>query len=140
MNKYENFCKALSNLQIIRDIDEPYGILTMAGGVGLFEICFEQAWKAMRDILADHGYDAAQSGSPKQILKLAYSAGMVQDETKWLAMLASRNEVSHSYNEEVALELVRAAKADYIGMFEELKEELEDRWLSPRIVRVESGS
>ncbi len=112
MKKFENFCKALNNLQIIRDTEEPYDILTMTGGMALFEICFEQAWKTMKDILADQGYSAAQTGSPKQILKLAYSAGMVQ------------NEVSHSYNEEIALGLVRAVKADYIGMFEELKAEL----------------
>ena len=129
MRKFENFCKALNNLQIIRDTEEPYDILTMTGGVALCEICFEQAWKTMKEILADQGYSAAQNGSPKQILKLAYSAGMVQDEEKWLAMLASRNEVSHSYNEEIALGLLRAVKADYIGMFEELKAELEEKWL-----------
>lgn len=129
MKKFENFCKALSNLQIIRDAKEPYDILTMTGGVALFEICFEQAWKAMKDILTDQGYNAAQTGSPKQILKLAYSAGIVQDEEKWLAMLASQNEVSHSYNEEIALGLIRTVKADYIGMFEKLKAELEEKWL-----------
>lgn len=129
MKKFENFCKALNNLQIIRDTGEPYDILTMAGGIALFEICFEQAWKAMKDILTDQGYSAAQTGSPRQILKLAYSAGMVQDEEKWLAMLASRNEAAHSYNEEIALGLMRAVKADYVGMFEELKAELEEKWL-----------
>ncbi|MCM1106875.1 MAG: HI0074 family nucleotidyltransferase substrate-binding subunit [Blautia sp.] len=129
MKKFENFCKALHNLQIIREAEEPYDILTMTGGVALFDICFEQAWKAMKEILADQGYSAAQTGSPKQILKLAYSAGMVQDEEKWLAMLASRNEVSHSYNEEIALGLMRTVRADYIEMFEELKAELEEKWL-----------
>lgn len=83
----------------------------------------------MKDILTDQGYSAAQTGSPKQILKLAYSAGMVQDEDRWLAMLASRNEVSYSYNEIIALSLLRSVKADYIGMFEELKSELEENWL-----------
>lgn len=129
MKKFENFCKALNNLQMIRNTEEPYDILTMAGGVALFEICFEQAWKAMKDILTDQGYSAAQTGSPKQILKLAYSVGMVRDEDKWLAMLASRNEVSHSYNEIIALGLMRTVKSDYIGMFEELKAELEENWL-----------
>ena len=129
MKKFENFCKALNNLQIIRDAEEPYDILTMTDGVALFEICFEQAWKAMKVILTDQGYSAAPTGSPKQILKLAYSAGMVQDEEKWLAMLASRKEVSRSYNEEIALGLIRTVKADYIGMFEVLKAELEEKWL-----------
>lgn len=129
MKKFENFCKALNNLQIVRNVEEPYDILTMTGGVALFEICFEQAWKSMKDILTDEGYSSAQTGSPKQILKLAYSVGMVQNEDKWLSMLASRNEVSHSYNEIIALGLMRAIKADYIGMFEELKAELEKKWL-----------
>lgn len=129
MKKFENFCKALNNLQMIRNTEEPYDILTMAGGVALFEICFEQAWKAMKDILTDQGYSAAQTGSPKQILKPAYSVDMVRDEDKWLAMLASRNEVSHSYNEIIALGLMRTVKSDYIGMFEELKAELEENWL-----------
>ena len=129
MRKFENFCKALNNLQVIRDTEEPYDILTMTGGAALFEICFEQAWKTMKEILADQGYSEAQTGSPKQILKLAYSAGMVRDEEKWLAMLASRNEVPHSYNEEIALGLVRAVKADYIETFEALKAELEEKWL-----------
>lgn len=129
MKKFENFCKALNNLQIIRNVGEPYDILTMTGGVALFEICFEQAWKAMKDILTDQGYSAAQTGSPKQILKLAYSVGMVQDEDKWLAMLVSRNEVSHSYNEIIALSLMQAIKTDYIEMFEALKAELEENWL-----------
>lgn len=87
MKKFENFCKALNNLQVIQDVEEPYDILTMTGGVALFEICFEQAWNAMKDILTDQGYSAVQTGPPKQILKLAYSAGTVQDEEKWLAML-----------------------------------------------------
>ncbi|MCM1128495.1 MAG: nucleotidyltransferase substrate binding protein [Alistipes senegalensis] len=129
MKKFENFCRALNNLQIIRDTKEPYDILTIAGGVALFGICFEQAWKAMKAILADQGYSAAQTCSPKQILKLAYSAKIVQDEDKWLAILASRNEISHSYNEEIALGLMRTVKADYIGMFEALKTELEKNWL-----------
>lgn len=129
MKKFENFCKTLTNLQVVRDIEEPYDVLTIAGSVALFRICFEQAWKAMSSILADHGYSAARTGSPKQILKLAYRAEILQDEEKWLAMLASRNEVPYSYNEEIALELMQAAKADYIGMFEVLKAELEDKWL-----------
>ena len=35
----------------------------------------------------------------------------------------------NSYNEEIALVLMRAVKAVYIGMFEELKAELEEKWL-----------
>ena len=79
--------------------------------------------------MQEHGYSEGQTGSPKQILKLAYSAGMIQDEEKWLAMLVSRNDVTHSYNEEIALALVRRVQADYIDLLDGLKTELESRWI-----------
>lgn len=129
MKKFENFCKALNNLKVIESTEEPYDILTLTGGIALFVICFEQAWKAMKEILTSHGYGESQSGSPKLILKLAYDAGMLQNEETWLAMLASRNEISHTYNEKVALSMMRAIKTNYIGTFEQLKTNLEERWL-----------
>ncbi|MCI9543256.1 MAG: hypothetical protein HFE93_03545 [Acutalibacter muris] len=54
---------------------------------------------------------------------------MIQDEEKWFAMLVSRNDVAHSYNEEVALALVKRVKDDYIDLLDALKAELEARWL-----------
>ena len=68
--------------------------------------------------MQEHGYGEGQTGSPKQILKLAYSAGMIQDEEKWLAMLVSRNDVTRSYNEEIALALVRRVKEEYIDFLD----------------------
>ena len=129
MKKYDNFCKALENLRVVQKITEPYDVLTLTGSVALFEICFEQAWKAMKEILADQGYSESATGSPKQILKLAYSAGMIKDEDKWLAMLASRNDATHSYNEEVALGLIRAIKAEYVSLLDALKAELVSNWI-----------
>ena len=129
MRKFENFCKALDNLRLVRSLNEPYDVLTLTGSAALFEKCFEQAWKAMKEILQEHGYGEGQTGSPKQILKLAYSAGMIQDEKKWLAMLVSRNDVTHSYNEEIALALVKRVKEEYIDLLDVLRVELEARWL-----------
>ena len=44
-------------------------------------------------------------------------------------MLASRNDATHSYNEEVALSLIRAIKADYITLLDTLETELRENWL-----------
>ena len=129
MKKYDNFCKALENLRVVQKITEPYDVLTLTGSVALFEICFEQAWKAMKEILSDQGFSESTTGSPKQILKLAYSTGMIYDEDKWLAMLASRNDATHSYNEEVALGLIRAIKDEYVSLLDTLKAELESNWI-----------
>lgn len=54
---------------------------------------------------------------------------MIQDEEKWLAMLVSRNDVSHSYNEEIARALIERVKADYMDLLEELQKEIASHWL-----------
>lgn len=60
MKKYENFCRALNNLKDIYDYQEPYGNVELTGLVGLFEVCFEQSWKAMKELLEWNGYDDAK--------------------------------------------------------------------------------
>lgn len=129
MKKYENFTAALANMKEIYDYKPPYNHVVLTGLVGLFEICFEQSWKMMKEVLTEQGFAEAQTGSPKQILKLAYSAGMITDEALWLEALQARNNVAHSYNELIALEIVRGAKERYYDMFCTLKAEIEKNWL-----------
>ena len=63
------------------------------------------------------------------IIKLAYKAGMIQDEKGWLELLDRRNEVSHSYNEEVAAAIIEKTKETYLLLFEILEKEIKDKWL-----------
>lgn len=48
MKKYDNFCSAFHNLKDIYEYEKPYGNVEMTGLVGLYEVCFEQSWKAMK--------------------------------------------------------------------------------------------
>lgn len=129
MKKYENFCNALQNLKDIYDYEEPYGNVELTGLVGLFEVCFEQSWKAMKEILESNGYDSAQTGSPRHIIKTAYQAGMIEDESSWLDSLVSRNNVAHAYNKDVALDIIHATRETYYNMFLALKEKIEQNWM-----------
>lgn len=129
MKKYDNFKAALKNLKVIYSYHEPYGTVEITGIVGLYEICFEQAWKAMKEILETNGYAEGATGSPKTILKTAYRAGMIQDEELWLNALVSRNNVAHAYNEAIALDIVRQTKNQYYDMFIRLEQTIEKDWL-----------
>ena len=129
MKKYENFCAALSNMKEIYNYKEPYDNVILTGLVGLYELCFEQSWKMMKELLENHGYEEGATGSPKIILKTAFSAGMIKDEELWLRALQERNNVMHSYNQRIALEIVARAKADLYDMFCALKKEIEENWL-----------
>ena len=127
MKKYENFCRALENLQDIYQYDEPYNNVILSGLVALYEICFEQAWKAMKEIMISEGIRDTETGSPKMIIKSAYETGIITDESLWLAALISRNNVAHSYNQAIALDIVRATKERYVKMFMELQNALRER-------------
>ena len=129
MKKYENFCASLVNMKEIYNYKEPYDNVVLTGLVGLYEICFEQSWKMMKEILEQHGFAEGATGSPKIILKTAYKAGMIKDEDLWLRALQARNNVTHSYNQKIALGIVAEAKADYYDMFTKLKTEIESNWI-----------
>lgn len=117
MKKYENFCKALENLQDVFLYEPPYNSLVVVGSIKLYEICFELAWKAMKEILTNQGFEDCRSGSPKQVVKVAYKAGLVTDEEVWLSALSAKNNVSHAYNEAVALDIIDKTKNVYCSMF-----------------------
>lgn len=129
MKKFDNFVCALENLSEIYDYNEPYGNVILTGLVGLYEVCFEQSWKAMKEILEENGFEESRTGSPKLILKTAFQAGMIKDEDLWLAALVSRNNVTHAYNKAIAMDIVKDTKEKYYKMFQELKDEIEKKWL-----------
>ena len=129
MKKVENFFRALDNLQEIYEYDPPTGNVVITGLVGLYEICFEQAWKAMKELLEESGFAERKTGSPKMVIKAAYSAGMIQDEEIWLRALTDRNNVAHSYNVEIAMAIIQHTKDDYVPAFEDLKKTVETEWL-----------
>lgn len=129
MRKYDNFCKALSNLQEGLKLDEPYTVVEQTGIVGLFEICFEQSWKLMKAVLEEHGRFEEKIGSPRAIIKIAFQCDMIKDEEKWLELLESRNILAHTYSDEDALQVIRKLKTDYAGAFLALKSEIDDNWL-----------
>lgn len=83
----------------------------------------------MKEILTIHGYEEGATGSPKIILKTAYVAGMIKDEKLWLEALQERNNVTHSYNHEIAKEIAALAKNKFYDMFCKLQKEIEKNWI-----------
>lgn len=87
MKKYENFSRALINLKDVFEYEEPFSNVVLTGLVALYEICFEQSWKAMKEMLETNGVSESRTGSPRQILKAAYQTGLIDDEDMWLRAL-----------------------------------------------------
>ena len=130
MKKYENFCKALANLQIGLKREEPYDVVDVVGIVGLFVICFEQTWKLMKEALERDGRHEVRTGSPRSIIKLAYQSDMINDQEIWLDILDARNLLSPTYSKETGLETIQRLKSEFIGAFVELKKEIDEHWIN----------
>lgn len=130
MKKYENFCRAYTNLKNEIVKEPPYDVLSLTGLVALYQIAFEQSWKMMKEILENHGYNEAVTGSPRGVIKTAYAAHMINDEGAWLKAMVARNNVAHSYNEDIALGIIKEAKEIYVEMLGDLKTEIEKNWLN----------
>ena len=124
MRKFENFCKALKNLELAAQ-QESYSTLEETGFVAMFEICFEQSWKLLKEILHREGVDESKTGSPRQILKSAYGAGILTDEKIWLEILENRNILSHVYDADKVTDIIYKIKQNYLPSFRKLKSTLE---------------
>ena len=129
MKKYEIFCKALDNMKIGTQLEPPYAIVEQTGIVGLFEICFEQSWKLMKELLELHGRHEAASDSPRQIIKIAYQSGMIADEDARLEILEILNLLAHTYIDEQTLDSIKTIKVTFVSVFEKLKSEIDANWL-----------
>ena len=83
----------------------------------------------MKEILEQQGFAEERTGSPKIVLKTAFAAGMIGDEELWMQALVARNNVAHSYNKEIALDIINQTKNRFYKMFETLKQEIDIKWL-----------
>ncbi|SHN23523.1 HI0074 family nucleotidyltransferase substrate-binding subunit [Gracilibacillus kekensis] len=77
--------------------------LIVDGTIQRFEFTIELYWKTLKRLLQVEGIVVK---TPKETLKEAYQVGWLENEKAWLQMLRDRNETFHTYNEELALQIV----------------------------------
>ncbi len=114
--------KALNSLHAIlkKPLDEDRS--TVDATIQRFEYTIELYWKLLKKIIASQGQEVQ---FPKEILRVAYSGKLIEDESLWLSMLFDRNQTSHTYDEELADKIYNHIQQYYPVMqktFEQLKQ------------------
>ena len=72
MKKFDNFSKCLNVLKKA-DFKQAFeNEIYRIGVIGQFNLTFELSWKALQEVLRNHGVDGADVGSPREILQIAY--------------------------------------------------------------------
>ncbi len=123
MKKFDNFS---SNLDVLlradkEDLDNEFII---SGIIDKFFVQFELSWKVLKELLRYEGKAVAATGSPRAIIKAAFSVYNFLDETVWISMLKDRNDMTHIYSGEAAKRLVQTILKEYIPVFQCMREEL----------------
>jgi len=100
--RFENFEKALNQLSKAtalaktRDLSE----LEQQGLIQSFEYTHELAWKVIKDYFFHQG-NSTINGS-RNAIRTAFQSGIIEDGEGWMEMIKSRNQTSHTYDEELA--------------------------------------
>lgn len=93
--RIENFNRAF---EIYKDAVEEFDInkiLTHMALVQTFEVCFELAWKCLKDYMAENGIVV---NYPKEVIKEAFNKETIKNGQLWIDMLKVRNSTSYEYN------------------------------------------
>ena len=124
MKKLDNFINCLAVLANADFKLAETNDIYRTGIIGQFNLSFELAWKALQEIMRIHGIEEASTGSPREILQLAYKIGFISDSEVWLLMLKKRNTSVHIYNEDEVDEIILLIRDSFIPTFTTLKDTL----------------
>ena len=94
-----------------RDLADSF---VLSGTGAKFSITFDLAWKVMKDVLIQHyAITDFVSGSPREVLRSAYRAGMIADDI-WMEMLKIRNQLAHDYDEVIVKKYCQKIISQYL--------------------------
>lgn len=119
--RFENFDKSFKWL------DEPFkqkslsefSVLEQQGIIQRFEICYELAWKTMKDYLEHNGIVFEQT-TPRYVIKQAFASGLVKNGQAWIDMMEIRNTLSHTYDETRFEQSLSVINNKYLSVIKEL--------------------
>ena len=122
--RFTNFRRAYSLLrEALQDGIEPLNQLEREGVIQRFEFTYELSWNLLKDKLEYDGITFA-SVTPREVIRQAFSAKLIDDGETWLAMLADRNRMSHTYDFERFEEVIINIHSHYLTILDDLYQRL----------------
>ncbi len=97
--------------------------LEKQGLIQAFEYTYELAWNTLKDYFEAQG-EADLHGS-RDVLRLAFKRGVIEEGEIWMDMIRSRTLTSHTYNEEVAEKISADIVGKYFAQFVALRSKMD---------------
>ncbi|WP_200237722.1 HI0074 family nucleotidyltransferase substrate-binding subunit [Thiohalocapsa halophila] len=120
-----DFLKGVHQLE--RAVAQPFDEFVRDAVIQRFKFCYELAWKMLKLRLEQEGIDAH---TPRQALREALQAGLLDDGNLWSEIQRYRNLTSHTYDERLAEEVYAFIVEKALLRFQALAREAE-AWQIP---------
>ena len=118
--RFANFNKAFNLLEKFIAIEKPDETMR-AGGIQFFEMTYELAWKTLKDYLEKEKLIAK---TPRETIKLALQAGLIENGHDWIDGLDDRNLTVHTYDENTAVAIETRIRGKYYPLLKKFHEKL----------------
>lgn len=120
--RFQNFHRAVTLLrEPIEHGIERLSDLEKEGVVQRFEFVLELAWKTLKDYMEYEGQFIVPV-TPRNVIKEAFAARILNDGQVWIDMLGHRNLLSHTYDSATFEKAVIAIRDRYYPAIEEVHE------------------
>lgn len=122
--RFQNYLKAFLLLEqaVIQYQNEGMSDLEEQGLIQRFEFTHELAWNVLKDYFEYQG-NSTITGS-RDAVREAFHKGLIADGEGWMDMIKSRNKSLHTYNQEIANEIVHNVVEYYYVLFLNFKERM----------------
>ena len=123
--RFNNYKKALLTLKSAIDLSYKRELsdLEKQGMIQGFEFTHELCWKTIKDFINEKGNQNIYGS--KDATREAFNLDLISNGENWMEMIESRNQSSHTYNIEVADEIVKKIISDYIQRFKEFEDTMD---------------
>lgn len=119
--RFKNYQKALRQLErFLKETD--LNDMEEQGLIQAFEYTYELAWNTIKDYLVYQGITDVVGS--RDAFRIAYNRGLILEGSIWMSMIESRIKSSHTYNEEVAKEILKEIREKYFKLFIQLEAKL----------------
>ena len=125
LRRFQNYQKAFAQLTQAVDLSRQRALskLEQQGLIQGFEYTHELAWNTLKDFLEARG--AAAIFGSRDTTRAAFTAGLIDQGEVWMQMIQSRNQSTHTYNEEMMTQIVTAVIQTYMAEFTKLQSKFE---------------
>ncbi|MDQ7016807.1 MAG: nucleotidyltransferase substrate binding protein [Gammaproteobacteria bacterium] len=119
--RFQNYVNALAELSEAIELQQqrPLSKLEKQGFVKAFEFTHELAWNVIKDYFFYQGN--SQIMGSRDATREAFQKGLITDGDNWMRMIKTRNKAVHTYDEEMAREVIETTTTLYYPLFVDLE-------------------